>query len=135
MLYHTAICVEDVERAARFYDAVLGTLGYRRFYNFTPDAVAFGKIRSEFWIQTPAHQRSSEPSRGAHFAFAAPDRPSVDRFYAAALAAGGKAVSPPAPHPEYRLDYYGAVVMDLDGHKAEVLVYRPPSASDAAGLG
>jgi catechol 2,3-dioxygenase-like lactoylglutathione lyase family enzyme len=125
MLYHTAICVSDVERAARFYDPVLGTLGYRRFYDFSPAAVAFGKHRGEFWIQSPAHQRADEPSRGAHFAFAAPDRASVERFYAAALAAGGRGTSPPAAHPEYHAHYYGAVMADLDGHQVEVLVYRP----------
>ena len=124
MLYHTAICVNDVERAARFYDQVLGTLGYRRFYDFTPEAVAFGKDRGEFWIQTPAHQHTEGPCRGAHFAFATSDRASVDRFYAAALAAGGQGEAAPAAHPEYQADYYGAVVADLDGHKVEVLVYR-----------
>ena len=126
MLYHTAICVDDVERAAQFYDHVLGTLGYHRFYDFTPQAVAFGKQRGEFWIQSLAHQHAEAPSRGAHFAFATSERAGVDRFYAAALAAGGAGVSAPAAHPEYRTDYYGAVVSDLDGHKVEVLVYQGP---------
>jgi len=127
VLYHTAICVNDVQRAARFYDQVLGTLGYRRIHDFSPEAVSFGTRRGEFWIQSPAHQKSSGPCHGAHFAFAAQDRAGVERFYAAALAAGGTGESPPAPHPEYHADYYGAVVVDLDGHKVEVLLYRPPA--------
>lgn len=115
--------MEDVERSATFYDSVLGTLGYRRVHNLTPEAVSFGKSRGEFWIQSPAHQHATGPSRGAHFAFAGPDRATVDRFYAAALAAGGEGEAAPAAHPEYHPDYYGAVIADLDGHKIEILVH------------
>jgi catechol 2,3-dioxygenase-like lactoylglutathione lyase family enzyme len=123
MLYHTAICVDDVARAASFYDAVLGALGWGRILDLSPGAVAYGQDHGEFWIQTPANQGSDGPSAGCHFAFAAKDRAAVQAFFNAALKAGGAVVAPPAAHPEYHPHYYGAVVTDLDGNKAEVLVY------------
>lgn len=123
MLYHTAICVADVARAARFYDHVLPVLGGRRIWDLGPEAVAYGASRGEFWIQTPAHQRSAGPSQGCHYAFAAKDQATVQAFYQAALAAGGTSEAEPACRPEYGPDYYGATVLDLDGHKVEVLVH------------
>jgi catechol 2,3-dioxygenase-like lactoylglutathione lyase family enzyme len=123
MLYHTAICVHDVERAARFYDAVLAVLGCGRIWDLLPEAVAYGETRGEIWIQSPRHQNAPDVSRGCHYAFAAKDEDTVRAFYAAALAAGATAESAPAAHPEYSPDYYGAIFNDPDGNKVEVVVY------------
>ena len=123
MLYHTCICVNDVERAARFYDPVMAVLGYRRIHDLSPNAIAYGESRGEFWIQTPEHQRSPEVSRGAHYAFTATDRAMVDAFHAAARAAGGVTHLEPGHYPQFHPDYYGAVVGDLDTNQVEILVY------------
>jgi catechol 2,3-dioxygenase-like lactoylglutathione lyase family enzyme len=40
MLHHVSVGVADVERAAKFYDAVLRTLGYRRVMEYLPNAIA-----------------------------------------------------------------------------------------------
>ncbi len=123
MLYHTCICVRDVERSARFYDPVMAVLGYRRFHDLTPHAIAYGLDRGEFWLQTPENQHSPDISRGCHYAFTAKDRATVDAFHAAATAAGGITDLKPGHYPQYHPDYYGAVISDLDTNKVEVLVY------------
>jgi catechol 2,3-dioxygenase-like lactoylglutathione lyase family enzyme len=56
-----------------------------------------------------------------HVAFSAPDRATVDRFHAAALAAGGTDNGAPGLRPHYDPDYYGAFVLDPDGHNVEAV--------------
>ncbi len=65
---------------------------------------------------------------GTHVAFAAPDRATVDAFHAAALAAGGRDNGAPGLRPHYHPDYYGAFVLDPDGHNVEAVCRRSPGA-------
>jgi catechol 2,3-dioxygenase-like lactoylglutathione lyase family enzyme len=53
--------------------------------------------------------------------FAADRREQVDAFYEAAIAAGGHDNGPPGLRPEYSEDYYGAFVLDPDGHNIEAV--------------
>ena len=49
------------------------------------------------------------------------DEEQVDEFYEAALAAGGTDNGPPGPRPHYHAGYYGAFVLDPDGHNLEAV--------------
>ena len=60
-----------------------------------------------------------------HIAFIAPDRATVDAFHVAALAAGGRDNGAPGLRPRYHADYYGAYVLDPDGHNVEAVCHRP----------
>ena len=73
-----------------------------------------------FWV-------SSGGARGAgiHVAFTAPDRATVDAFYAAAMAHGGRDNGAPGLRPHYHPDYYGAFVFDLDGVNVEAVCHAP----------
>ena len=53
MLHHVSVGVSDVARAAKFYDAVLKTLGYKRVADFSPHAIGYGTGQPEFWIGPP----------------------------------------------------------------------------------
>jgi hypothetical protein len=44
-------------------------------------------------------------------------------FYTAALAAGGKDNGTPGPRPHYTPTYYGAFIIDPDGHNLEAVCY------------
>ncbi len=112
-----------MERSARFYDPVMAVLGYSRVHDLTPEAIAYGETRGEFWIQTPENQGSSDISKGGHYAFTASDRAMVEAFHAAAILAGGVSRLPPGHYPQYHPDYFGAVVADLDTNVVEVLLY------------
>jgi hypothetical protein len=49
----------------------------------------------------------------------------VDAFYRAALAAGGRDNGPPGLRPHYHANYYGAFVLDPDGHNIEACCHLP----------
>jgi catechol 2,3-dioxygenase-like lactoylglutathione lyase family enzyme len=78
------------------------------------------KGRPQFWIG------SGKPIKGqVHFAFMAKDRAGVDAFYATALKAGGKDNGAPGLRPHYHANYYGAFVLDPDGHNIEAVCHLP----------
>ena len=54
---------------------------------------------------------------------AAPDQATVDAFYPAAMAAGGTDNGAPGLRPEYHPGYYGAFVLDPDGHNIEAVFH------------
>ena len=119
MLHHVSIGVAGVERAAEFYDPVLGALGYKRTAQYLPYAIAYGQGVSEFWIQLPHNNNAASPGNGAHFGFTARTKEAVHRFHETALANGGTDDGPPGPRPQYGPDYYGAFVVDPFGNKVE----------------
>lgn len=134
MLHHVSVGVSDVARAAKFYDAVLRTLGYKRVMEFLPYALAYGEDHPEFWIQLPHDQRPMSVGNGVHLGFIARTKDQVHKFHAAALANGGSNNGEPGPRPDYGPDYYGAFVYDLDGNKIEATLHAvaKPKAKAAA---
>src|SRR5918995_1308651 len=95
---HVTITTGDHRAAKRFYELALRPLGYSVLFDWPDGGRVYLGVASEpssLWLV----QRSE--SRQGAVSLAAPDAVAVDRFYAAALAAGGRSVSPPAPRPEY----------------------------------
>jgi len=124
MLHHVSVGVRDVERAAKFYDPVLKTLGYRRVMEFLPHVIAYGESRDrpEFWIGQPQNQQPANSGNGVHVAFLAKTRQVVSKFHDAALKQGGSNGGEPGPRPDYGPSYYGAFIYDLDGNKIEAMM-------------
>jgi catechol 2,3-dioxygenase-like lactoylglutathione lyase family enzyme len=115
MLDHVTIGVTDIARSRAFYDLALAPLGITRLYAEGEGFAGYGiGEKAFFWIGLKAEQKT-----GAHIAFAAPNRAAVDAFHAAALAAGGTDNGAPGLRPHYHDDYYGAFVLDPDGHNIE----------------
>lgn len=126
ILDHIGFPVTDFARSLKFYNAVLPTLGISmlKAFNLADDGsegyAGFGRTRPQFWIGT------GEALKGRlHVAFAAQSREQVAAFYNAALAAGGKDNGPPGLRPHYHADYYGAFVLDPDGHNIEAVTHLP----------
>jgi catechol 2,3-dioxygenase-like lactoylglutathione lyase family enzyme len=71
--------------------------------------------------QKEEHLRVITPT---HVAFVAKDRAEVDAFHAAAIAAGGTDFGAPGERPIYHPGYYGAFVLDPDGHDIEAVCHR-----------
>jgi catechol 2,3-dioxygenase-like lactoylglutathione lyase family enzyme len=119
---HLSIGVADLDRAAAFYDAVLGALGLVRLTE-NPRHVAYGPpgFTGEPPFAILVKPDAYAPGAGAHLAFAAPSRDAVDRFHAAALATGGVDEGPPGIRENYNLGYYAAFVRDPDGHRLEAV--------------
>ena len=128
MLHHLSFGVADLQRSARFYDAVLQPLGGVRVWeDLRPgepgQAVGYGTPGSgDCLALKEMGSAASPPGPGFHVAFAAPSRAAVDAFHARALDAGGRCNGPPGPRAQYGADYYAAFVIDPDGHRIEAVV-------------
>ena len=121
MLDHVTIGVCDFERSRKFYDSALSPLGIARLYGDGERFAGYGVApKAFFWIGIRETSQS-----GAHIAFAANDRATVERFYEQAIAAGGKDNGSPGLRPHYDPDYYGAFVFYPDGHNVEAVCRLP----------
>jgi catechol 2,3-dioxygenase-like lactoylglutathione lyase family enzyme len=127
MIDHTGVTVSNFAKSKSFYEKALAPLGYRVLAEFGPEVTGtagyagFGvPPKPDFWIG------QGEPNRPAvHVAFAAANRGIVDAFYAAAMAAGGRDNGAPELRPHYHENYYGAFVLDPDGHYIEAACHLP----------
>ena len=127
MIDHTGLQVSDPNRSRAFYDNALAPLGYKMMVQIpkehTGGAVVLGygvPPKADFWVSegTPNSPR-------LHIAFRATTHEQVDAFYRAALAAGGRDNGGPGPRPHYHENYYGAFVLDPDGHNIEAVCHEP----------
>jgi catechol 2,3-dioxygenase-like lactoylglutathione lyase family enzyme len=125
----TYVCLgtSDPERAARFYDAVLGTLGHRRCEAGADwDAAGWrgwgtyerhGTTELALWLCLPFDGRPASAGNGTMVAFSARSWKEVEEFHAQALAHGGASEGAPGLRPQYTPDFYAAYVRDPDGNK------------------
>jgi catechol 2,3-dioxygenase-like lactoylglutathione lyase family enzyme len=120
---HLTIGVSDLEASRRWYAQALAPLGFEEIgpWSEANREVSFGlEEENDFGIS-----EKYEVGGQVHIAFAADAKEQVDAFHAAALAAGGKDNGPPGPRPEYSEGYYGAFVLDPDGHNVEAVFHAP----------
>jgi catechol 2,3-dioxygenase-like lactoylglutathione lyase family enzyme len=120
MIDHVGFEVSDLERSARFYDAVLYALGVRRMFE-SERAIAYGVNGPALWIVV----RGRPPGPGyGHVALSANGKAAVDAAYAAGMANGGADDGPPGPRQQYGPRYYAAYLHDPDGLRVEVVSRR-----------
>ena len=127
MIDHIGIDVTDFERSKVFYSLALAPLGYALLMEVPAaltgqtDVAGFGEApKPDFWISRGTANRPP-----VHVAFRAANRKIVDAFYRAARAAGGKDHGAPGLRPHYHPNYYGAFVIDPDGHNIEAVCHTP----------
>ncbi|QIB34831.1 VOC family protein [Ancylobacter pratisalsi] len=128
MLDHIGFPVADFARSRAFYVAALAPLGIGVAMEVSAEETGadahagFGSQgKPEFWINSGGALTGGR----VHVCFAAPDRASVDAFYAAAMKAGGRDNGPPGLRLHYHPNYYGAFVLDPDGHNIEAVCHTP----------
>ena len=128
MIDHVGFAVKDINRSRQFYDDALASLGLSVIMEVGADktesggsAVGYGKDGSPFfWVGD-----NERPGEGTHVAFTVSDRATVNAFYAAALAAGGRDNGAPGIRPHYGPNYYAAFVFDPDGINVEAVCHEP----------
>lgn len=127
MLDHIGLTVSDFAAAKAFYDKALAPLGIAVMMQVGAEETGGAEFagygsdgKPYFWMGT-----GGPPTGALHVAFAAKDRPTVDAFYAAAMAAGGRDNGPPGIRAHYHPNYYGAFVLDPDGHNIEAVCHAP----------
>ncbi len=128
MIDHMGIRTANSAAAQRFYDAVFAALGGAMCQQappeFTGGRAVMGYGRNDmpqFWLN-----QGDTASEAQHVAFTARDRAEVDRFYHAAMAAGGRDNGGPGLRPQYHADYYAAFVLDPDGNNIEAVCHQAP---------
>jgi catechol 2,3-dioxygenase-like lactoylglutathione lyase family enzyme len=126
VLDHVTLVVSDYAASKAFYEKALAPLGIKCVMEFG-QAAGFGKGKPDFWIgtgpasfQRPEHLRLITPT---HIAFAAASSEEVRAFYAAAMAAGARDFGAPGVRMHYHPSYYGAFVLDPDGHDIEAVFH------------
>ena len=127
MIDHISFPVSDYERAKAFYVKALAPLDYVLVMEVTREqtghdpAAGFGANgKPDFWIGGDGGL-----NKQLHVAIRAKDRATVDAFYKAALAAGGRDNGAPGIRAHYHPDYYGAFVLGPDGHNIEAVCHTP----------
>jgi len=126
MIDHTGLKVSNPEKSRHFYNRALAPLGYQAMMQI-PREHTGGKVvvgygvppKPDFWLS------EGEPQDKLHIAFRADTRAQVDEFFKAALIAGGRDNGAPGLRPHYHPDYYGAFVLDPDGHNIEACCHLP----------
>lgn len=129
MIDHTGVIVSNIEQSKAFYRSALAAIGYDLIAEFPAsvtghaDVAGFGEMdQPDFWIS------SGTPNQPPiHVAFRVQSRKTVDEFYHAALKAGGRDNGKPGVRPHYHPDYYGAFILDPDGHNIEAVCHQPAS--------
>ncbi|HTJ45034.1 MAG TPA: VOC family protein [Kofleriaceae bacterium] len=119
MIDHIGIEITDLARSKAFYLKALAPLGYECLMEWQTFAGFGVKPKPDFWIGLGAADKK------IHVAFRASSRSIVKAFYDAAIAAGGKDNGPPGVRPHYHEHYYGAFVLDPDGHNIEAVCHEP----------
>ncbi len=124
---HITFGTNDRDKAARFYDAVLGTIGFSRLPKPADKPPAYAKDNGFpiVYIYTPFDGGPATAGNGTHVAFIAETTAQVRAFHREALAHGGSDEGPPGPRPHYGPDYYAAYVRDPDGNKLQAVCYAP----------
>ena len=122
MIDYVSIAVRDLDRAARFYQAVLGAIGYEKLV-VRPRTVGFGKTYPELWLNLRARKTPIDADSGGHAALRVRTTELVDAFHAAALAAGGTSDGVPGLRPQHGEGYYAAFIRDPDGNRIEAVTF------------
>ena len=128
LIDHVHLIARDIEATKRFYVAALAVLGRK----------IEGEGEGYFWSDELFVSSDAMSTTGAthvHLAFQAPDRATVDRFHAAAIAAGGRDHGKPGVREQYHPDYYSAFVIDPDGNNIEAVYHGPAKRSADSVVG
>lgn len=128
MIDHMTFGVTDYDRSTAFYDQAFAPLGVTRLFEVPLEhsngvkVAGYGDTRPWFWI---AEEKATTGT--LHIALEAKSRADVAAFHAAALLAGGTDNGAPGLRLHYHDDYYGAFVLDPDGHNIEAVCHVAPA--------
>ena len=117
---HLSVGVRDLVAARRFYDALLAPLG-SGLTTIREAELGYGRPGDgpQFFLYPVDGERVA--GLGSHIAFSAETRTAVDAAFASAVARGATVVRAAGEHPDIAAGYYGAVLLDPDGNKLEIV--------------
>jgi catechol 2,3-dioxygenase-like lactoylglutathione lyase family enzyme len=118
MIGYVTVGTNDLPRAARFYDELLGLLGAKRFMEFdTFIAWAVAPDKPGLAATKPFDGNPATVGNGVMVALEVNSKEMVDKVYNKAIALGAKDEGPAGPRME---NFYAGYFRDLDGNKLNV---------------
>ena len=115
MIGYVTLGTNDIQRAAQFYDALLGTLGATRMMESESfiawSAPGGGPALS---VIKPFDKKPATVGNGVMVALVMGSREQVDAFYHKAISLGAKDEGAPGPRGD---NFYAGYFRDLDGNK------------------
>jgi len=116
---HIAVGTNDVERARKFYDVVLATLGWTRLADLGDSGSMWGDGRPSLIVALPRDGKPATVGNGMTISFEASSHASVHAFHSAALALGSRDEGPVGPRP-WAPNALAGYTRDPDGNKLAV---------------
>ena len=126
MIGYVTLGTSDLQRAARFYDAIAGEMGIGRMMDFET-FIAWGAPGggAGIGLTKPFDGKPATVGNGGMVALEAKDKDQVQRLYDIALAHGGTDEGAPGPRGE---GFYAGYFRDPDGNKLNAFVMGPAAA-------
>ncbi len=124
---HVYITVSDMQRSEKFYDTVMGTLGFRKNrFHIGPDLHIQYYNRHFGYVIRPG--RTATPhdpyAPGLHHFCLKVESPDDVKEAAKKLKEQNIVTSEPRLHADYAPDYFAAFFTDPDGIRLEITNYR-----------
>jgi catechol 2,3-dioxygenase-like lactoylglutathione lyase family enzyme len=118
MIGYVTLGTNDIQRAAKFYDSLLATIGAKRFMEFdgfiawsvSPGAPGLSVIK-------PYDKKPATVGNGVMVALVVDSKAKVDAVYKKAIELGAKDEGPAGPRSD---NFYAGYFRDLDGNKLNV---------------
>lgn len=120
MIGYVTLGTNDLERAAKFYDAIAAELGTKRMMEW-PGAIAWGEPGggAGIGLTKPFNGEAATVGNGVMVALECKSREQVDRVYAVARENGALCEGPPGPRGD---TFYAAYFRDPDGNKLNAFI-------------
>lgn len=120
MIGYVTVGTNDLERGAKFYDAIAAEMGVGRMMEWD-GAIAWGAPGGGggIGLTKPFDGKAASVGNGVMIALEAKDKDQVDRLHAVALANGGTCEGAPGPRGD---TFYAAYFRDIDGNKLNAFV-------------
>jgi catechol 2,3-dioxygenase-like lactoylglutathione lyase family enzyme len=115
MLGYATIGTRNLDRAVRFYDALLAEIGAKQLFGM--DRIKFygtGMDKAMLAVCVPYDEKPHEVGNGQMVAIQGGSREGVDKLYAKAIELGASDDGAPGQRLPV---FYGGYVRDLDGNK------------------
>jgi catechol 2,3-dioxygenase-like lactoylglutathione lyase family enzyme len=115
MIGYATLGTNDLKRAAGFYDALLATVGAKRWME-SDKFIAWASAANKpaLGVILPHNGKPATVGNGTMVALIMDTKANVDALYKKAIELGGTDEGPPGPRGE---GFYAAYFRDLDGNK------------------
>lgn len=126
MIGYTTIGTNDLERGAKFYDALFAELGVGRMMS-EETFIAWNGINdgAGLGLAKPFDGNTATAGNGNMVAFQMDSQATVDRMYAKAIELGATCEGPAGPRGDV---FYAGYFRDLDGNKCNFFHMTFPEA-------